>query len=734
MKLRFIFAVLILVIFSSAQAQFFSSPDDSTKKQEGKFFGTLTRPKQFNRQMLLGNILKMNLESTHYSGKRIDDQFSKHAFELYLERIDFGKQFLIQSDIKELRGYEKSLDDQLVSGKLNIVEASSKILTTRIKEVQGYIEEILKQPFNYQAAETLETDPEKRKFVATTKELRSLWEKLLRYETLGRISDLKQEKEDALKNQKENKPADESAKKKKKKKSFADGDDLTKLSDADIEVKARKKVQESYKKILTRLVSESISDKEEKFYNSITHVFDPHTSYLPPEEKQDFDIDMSGKLEGIGAILREDGSYIKVESIVPGSASWKTKQLDADDTILKVAQGSDEPVDVVDMSLREAVKLIRGKKGTEVRLTVKKANGIIKVVPIVRDVVQIEESYVKSTVIDLPSKKLKVGYINIPKFYRDFSDRSGRNCTDDTRRELQKLTSRGVSGVILDLRNNGGGALEDAKLISGLFIDKGPVVQVKATGNSIDVLEDSDGKIEFEKPLIVLINRFSASASEIVAAALQDYKRAIIVGGEFTHGKGTVQMVVELDNNAPMIARDMPLGALKVTIQKFYRIDGGSTQYRGVTPDVILPDPYAYMETGEKFLKFSIPWGEVKPLKFKPLKPTYDVKKILLNSKKRVTQNPRFKKMMDVIAWYKTRKDKTVRSLKESDFVTERKELEKKSEELKEEVENKDLVIEFAESPADPVQKEKQDDFAKELRQDPTIEESVYIIADMLGV
>jgi carboxyl-terminal processing protease len=337
-------------------------------------------------------------------------------------------------------------------------------------------------------------------------------------------------------------------------------------------------------------------------------------------------------------------------------------------------------------------------------------------------------------VIDLPSKKLKVGYINIPKFYRDFSDRSGRNCTDDTRRELQKLTSRGVSGVILDLRNNGGGALEDAKLISGLFIDKGPVVQVKATGNSIDVLEDSDGKIEFEKPLIVLINRFSASASEIVAAALQDYKRAIIVGGEFTHGKGTVQMVVELDNNAPMIARDMPLGALKVTIQKFYRIDGGSTQYRGVTPDVILPDPYAYMETGEKFLKFSIPWGEVKPLKFKPLKPTYDVKKILLNSKKRVTQNPRFKKMMDVIAWYKTRKDKTVRSLKESDFVTERKELEKKSEELKEEVENKDLVIEFAESPADPVQKEKQDDFAKELRQDPTIEESVYIIADMLGV
>ena len=257
-------------------------------------------------------------------------------------------------------------------------------------------------------------------------------------------------------------------------------------------------------------MNEKRNDKLDKLYNAITKVFDPHTNYLIPEEKEDFDIDMSGKLEGIGAILREDNSYIKVERIVPGSASWKTKEVEAEDIILKVGQGKEEPVDVVDMSLRDAVKLIRGKKGSEVRLTIKKPNGLVKVVPIIRDVVEIEESYVKGTVLELAPNKTKFGYINVPKFYRDFNDRAGRNVTDDTRKEIQRLNKEGVEGLILDLRNNGGGALEDARMISGLFIEKGPIVQVKAHTGAVDVLEDTDSTIDFKKPTVVLINRFAA--------------------------------------------------------------------------------------------------------------------------------------------------------------------------------------------------------------------------------
>jgi carboxyl-terminal processing protease len=270
---------------------------------------------------------------------------------------------------------------------------------------------------------------------------------------MGRIADLKDEQNGVAEDSKGNKKAKPEKK----------------LSEVEIEKEAREKVLKSYTKIFLRLKDEKRSDKLDKFYNAITRVFDPHTNYLVPEDKEDFDIDMSGKLEGIGAILREDGSYIKVERIVPGSASWKVKELEAEDIILKVGQGKDEPVDVVDMSLRDAVKLIRGKKDTEVRLTVKKPNGLVKVIPIVRDVVEIEDSYVKGTVLELAPSKTKIGYINVPKFYRDFNDRNGRNCTDDTRKEIQKLNKEGIEGLILDLRNNGGGALEDARMISGLF-------------------------------------------------------------------------------------------------------------------------------------------------------------------------------------------------------------------------------------------------------------------------
>jgi carboxyl-terminal processing protease len=721
-------SIITLSLSSVLFAQGLFSPSKSEEKNN--VVGTLTKDTNFTREMVLGNILKGALENMHLANKSINDDLSKEAFKLYLERIDFGKQFLTQDDVKSLSSYETKMDDELVSGRLTILDATSKLMQKRIPQVEKWIDEHLAKPLDYNKKESIETDPEKRVFSKNENELKELWKKVLKYDVMGRLADLKEERDQDPEKKKE--LENKNKKSKKKKRSSSDGEDLTNLSDVELEKKARSKTAESYKKILARLKDERPGDKLDKFYNAISKVYDPHTNYLIPDEKEDFDIDMSGKLEGIGAILREDGSYIKVERIVPGSASWKTKELDSEDIILKVGQGKEEPVEVVDMPLRDAVKLIRGKKGSEVRLTVKKSNGLIKTVPIIRDVVEIEESYVKGTVIESKDKKMKVGYINVPKFYRDFNDRLGRNCTDDVRKELVRMKKESISGLILDLRNNGGGALEDARMISGLFIEKGPIVQVKAEG-SVEVLTDNDPSIEYDKPMIVLINRFSASASEIVAAALQDYGRAVIVGGEFSHGKGTVQLVVDLDNYVTPIAKSYsPLGALKITIQKFYRINGSSTQYKGVTPDIILPDPYGHLESGEKFLKHSIPWSKVKAVSFKPWPKKLPIKKLVENSSKRIKDNERFEIIKNTVSWYEQRRKQTTKNLSMEAFLNDRLEVKAKADALEKEIETKNFTVLSLDSLKDAVAKEKFEEFSKSLRIDPVVEESMMILKDMM--
>lgn len=708
----------LAMLTQGAVAQQTSSPVSTS--DDPSILGSIMSPKpRYTREMVLGNILKGALENMHFTGKEINNDLSKNAFKVYLERLDYGKQFLLESDVKKLEKFRESFDDMIISGDLTVLDASSELMNKRIGQIEKYAEELLSKPLDYGRKEFLETDPKKRTFPKTEKDLFAHWERLMKYEVLSRSVDKREEQNGLALDDKGNKKKPTSEKK---------------LSEVEIEKDSREKVLKSYKKIFSRLVNEKRSDKLDKFYNAVTKVFDPHTNYLVPEEKEDFDIDMSGKLEGIGAILREDNSYIKVERIVPGSASWKTKEVEAEDVILKVGQGKDEPVDVVDMSLRDAVKLIRGKKGSEVRLTIKKPNGLIKVVPIVRDVVEIEESYVKGTVLELAPNKTKIGYINIPKFYRDFNDRAGRNVTDDTRREIERLNKEGVDGLIVDLRNNGGGALEDARMISGLFIEKGPIVQVKANAGNPDILADTDSKVDFQKPTVVLINRFAASASEIVAAALQDYGRAVIVGGEFSHGKGTVQAVVDLDGYvSPMAKSYSPLGALKITIQKFYRINGSSTQYKGVTPDIILPDQFSHLESGEKFLDYSIPWGEVKAVKYDKWKQKYDIKKLRASSQDRVKKNEKFKNLMESIKWYKEQKEKTKRSLVAADFEKDRKNIREMTDVFKKEEENKNLMVkDLSANSKDKAQMEKFEEFSKTLKKDAVIEESIMILGDMI--
>lgn len=681
--MRNIFILLVLFILALAPLResysfdFFKGlSSQEEKKEDKKPIGSIIPGKaSYTREAILGNILKGALETMHFGTKKINDDLSKNAFKEYIKRLDYGKQFLLESDIEELKKYEEKLDNEMLSGQLELIDASKKIFDKRMKEVKAFVEAKLKEPFDLNKEEFIETDSDKREFKESMDELKDFWRKLLKYDVLNRYAELEDEQNGVVSEED----------KKKKKKKVAKKEKKKKLSPKELEAEARKKVAKSYERIFKRLNREKRIDWLDRFYNSITKVFDPHTNYLPPEEKEDFDIDMSGKLEGIGALLREDVSYIKVERIIPGSASWKGKELEAEDVILKVAQGEKEPVDIVDMPLRDAVKLIRGKKGTEVRLTVKKPSGMTKVISIVRDVVEIEESYAKSAIINFKDEKQKFGYIFVPKFYRDFQNRNGRNCTDDVRAEIQKLKKSNIEGLILDLRNNGGGALDDARMMSGLFIKEGPIVQVKDHRGDIDILADTDDSVEFDKPLIVLLNRFSASASEIVAAALQDYGRAVIVGGEHSHGKGTVQAVMDLNAYlSPVIRPSTSLGALKITIQQFFRINGSSTQYKGVTPDIVLPDQFSYMESGEKYLDYSLPWAKLDEVDYKAWdKYKYDISSLRDKSESRVAKSAKFKKVKDSVAFYKARKDESKRELTLKGFEKERKFLKDKVEEFK---------------------------------------------------
>src|SRR5512135_2941876 len=393
----------------------------------------------------------------------------------------------------------------------------------------------------------------------------------------------------------------------------------------------------------------------ERFFNSITKTFDPHTEYTPTASKEDFDIGMRGTLEGIGATLKEEDGYIKITSVVPGSPAAKQGSLHAEDIILKVGEKDKEPVDITFMSIREAIKLIRGKKGTEVKLSVKKPDGSQLVVSIIRDVIKLEDSFVKGASLKDEKSGRTFGYIKIPSFYRDFEKTknggTGRNVTDDVIRELNKLDAEKISGLVVDLRNNGGGALTDAVKIAELFIKTGPVVQVKSSDGKISVLSDDETSHSYSGPVVILVNKFSASASEILAGALQDYGRAIIIGGEHTHGKGTVQSMIDLNNffayhgreTGAEMKKDESLGALKLTTQKFYRITGKSTQYRGVTPDIILPDQFQGLKTGEQFLDYALPWDTIQPVPYSKWKRYQtDLQALRARSAGRVNANQEF--------------------------------------------------------------------------------------------
>lgn len=569
-----------------------------------------------DKDQILLLLITNTLEQYHYSPKDLNDSFSESVFKEYIKNLDFSKRFFTKEDISKFEVYKAKIDDQIAAGNVEFYKVVSKSFSANVEKVKGYYTEILSNSFDFKTNESYETNSEKTEFPANDKALKETWRKSLKYQVLVRIND-------ALKAQENYK-------------------DSAKKTFDQLEKEARDKLLNTHNDWFKRISKTDDVDNYSIFLNSMITVFDPHSQYMPPKDKKNFDISMSGQLEGIGAMLQADEGYIKIIDIVPGSPSWLQGELKVGDKIMKVAQEKGEAVDIYDMPIDDVVLMIRGKKGTKVTLTVKKhIDGTVKDVTITRDVVIIEESYARSAII---GDKEKIGYIYLPKFYANFEQtETGRSSATDVANEIVKLKSENVKGIILDLRNNGGGSLPDAIQMAGLFIKEGPIVQVKTNTGPARVYRDPDKGVLYDGSLVVMVNSFSASASEILAAAMQDYDRAIIMGSASTFGKGTVQTVVDLDDIiSPNYAQYKPLGSMLVTIQKFYRINGGATQLKGVVPDIIFPDIYSEIETGEREQDFALPWTQINPAPYTVLPNASKFKQIIEAETKTISSIPGF--------------------------------------------------------------------------------------------
>jgi len=609
-------------------------------------------------QVLVGTLVQ-GLSSAHYQPERLNDAFSKRVYELALKRLDYRRKFLLQADVAQLAKYQLDIDDETKRGTREFLDLSTQLLAERTQQVKTLVHELLAQPFTFDADETIQTDYEKATFPTSAADQREQWRKQLKYETLSRVAELLDE-QDKRRNRNnvasmhhEPLPAAPAER-----------------TVAQLEVEARQRVLAYY--------NEQFADQPDaeevlaRYANVIANTYDPHTDYLAPQRKEDFDFQLTGRLDGIGAHLYERDGLISVEDVVPGSASYRQGELKKGDVILRVAQAAAEPVNVEGWHINKVLPLIRGKKGTEVRLTVKRTDGSTKVIPIVRDVVVNEATYAQSAIINDPSG-LKIGYLRLPVFYADFNGQGGRSSAEDVKKELAKLTAEGVQGVVFDLRENGGGSLRDAVEMAGLFIPSGPVVQVHDSRGTTNVLDDRDPRVQYAGPLVVLVNKHSASASEIVAAAIQDYKRGLIIGTPTTYGKGTVQRIVNLDETLPATLNSFkPLGSLKFTMQKFYRITGSSTQFKGVASDIVLPDVASDLDEGEQQADYALMWDEIKPSNYRPWTAQPNYAKLEAKSKARVAANPSFRQLAAIMQSLRKRQAETVVPLQLANFRARR--------------------------------------------------------------
>ncbi len=677
------------------------------------------------REMLLTEGIISLLRDRHLRKRPLDDATSETAFGLFLLSLDPLKLYLTQADVDNLRQYEKQLDNQVKSGRLELAYKAGALKRKRASQVEGWINTLLQQPFDFNRSEPHETRGKKRSFSANEEALRDRWRRVLKRELLALIYQAKQQDETKKTDDAHDEPEPAAAK-----------------TDSEYEAEARTKLTKRYRARFDRLAKEPHEDDIERFLNAFVQVYDPHTGYLSPYRKQNLDIRMSGSLEGIGALLRQEEGFVKVQRIVPGSASWRQGGLKAEDIILAVAQDKGDPVDVVDARLRDVVQLIRGKKGTIVRLTVRKPDGSTVVVPIKRDVVRLEDTYAKAAILRETPDSEPYAYVHLPKFYGNvrggLSKGALRQASSDVQLALAHLKRSDVRGLILDVRGNSGGLLQEAVKLSGLFIEKGPIVLTRDAEGQQKVLRDKDPSIEFNGPIVIMIDRFSASASEILAAALQDYGRAIIVGST-THGKGTVQYLYSLDRAVHSASRLQPdetrLGTLKLTRYQFYRVNGDSTQLRGVSPDIELPDPAAHLESGERSKEHAIPWNTIQPVRYKPWPKSLNVRDLKSSSEARQAQNAAFSKIRAQSELLSKRRDETVELLEKNTWFKKRDEERATLESLKLDETKRFTVkpVSYATDPDVPpdARQAMEDEWVKNIQDDPWLEEALRILADM---
>lgn len=592
--------------------------------------GNTVPPSKYDKVLRLVGEMLMDY---HFNPQDINDDFSAKVFKKYIKELDPEKTFFQKGDITILRKYEARIDDEIKGSQVESFLAAGKLFDQRMEEAALLYKEILAKPFEFTSDEDVQLDEDKLDFTANAAELKERWRKKLKFSVLERYADLLEQRE-----------------KNKGKEGFVV------KSDEELEKEAREKVIKTYDRYFDRFRAKfNDDDKFNVFVNAITTTMDPHTEFFPPVDKRYFDEEMSGTFYGIGATLQYDEGNIKITSIVTGSPAYKSGELQPGDVIQKVGQGSAEPVDLTGYSVTDAVKVIRGKQGTEVRLTVKKADGTFKVVNLKREKIVQDEAYARSAIVN--ENGSKIGYIFLPEFYANFDDPNGNRSFTDVAKEVNKLKEEKVDGIVIDLRNNGGGSLYDVVQMAGLFIDEGPIVQVKDRDSKPTVLKDKDRNVLYNGPLAVMVNEFSASASEIFAAAIQDYGRGIVIGSTSTYGKGTVQRNIGLGENAYSMSNS-ELGTIKLTLQKFYRINGGSTQMRGVTSDIVIPDNLEYLKLREKDDPDALPWDEIGKASYNQWKPGYDLTTIKQLSNQRVENDPAFKVIQETTEWLSKQNEK----------------------------------------------------------------------------
>ena len=611
----------------------------------GLIFG-FKQAEEDDKEQVLMAVLEWILINGHYSPVDVNDDFSKDIYTKFIEEIDPSKRYFTQEDLNHFSIYELIIDDQFKNQDLSFFNYVYERFLQRKDESVTIYREILSQPFNFEIEETLDMEYEDTKAASNENELVDHWRKQLKLTTLSRLYDkIEVEKEKA-----------------------EEDPNYTMKSFEVLEKESRERTLSNMDDLYERMDEMRRADWLGIYVNTIVEEFDPHSSYFSPEIKERFDVSMAGEFEGIGARLTKDKEYTKVAELISGGPAWKQGKLEVGDLITKVAQGDEEPVDIVGMRLDDAIKFIKGDKGTTVKLTVKKIDGTTDVIAIVRDEVQLEETFLKTSLVEMNDEKMAV--INLPKFYINFNDKNARDSGKDMKEAIEELNEDKVDGLIIDLRNNGGGSLKTAIEIAGLFIDKGPVVQVKYRGDDPKIYRDADNKIYWNKPLVILVNELSASASEIFAAAMQDYNRAIIMGSNQSFGKGTVQNVVPL-NEYYKYPDD--LGALKMTIQKFYRISGGSTQLEGVRSDITMPDRYSYMEIGEREFSNPLPYDKIAAAKYQVVNSYSNKDQVIEQSQQRIMEDPKFALMDEFAKWTEINANDNTYSLNLKAFDAEAK-------------------------------------------------------------